>query len=150
MKVSSAMTREVICITPEDTLEDAYAIMTEWNIRHLPVVKEGRLVGLVSNRDVLAHMYQRDGATRAAALPVSDVMTTKLITCREDSTVGYVAGLMLDHQIGSVLVTDGLGHLRGLITTTDMLELLRERDDGGEHKVIPFQFSVREERRKVG
>jgi CBS domain-containing protein len=52
-KVREIMTRELLTIHPETTLEECMALMTKWHIRHLPVLSEGRLTGIVSMRDVV-------------------------------------------------------------------------------------------------
>lgn len=142
LRAASAMTRNVICLDPSDMLEDAAALMAEWHIRHLPVVQGGQLLGVVTDRDVLSHQHGAAGSRRIAPLPVREVMSPAPMTCRPSSTISYVAGLMIDHKIDCVPVTDVDGRLVGLVTTTDLLQLLRDRDDT-EHLVIPFDFRLR-------
>jgi len=139
----TVMTREVICVQPQDTLEDAYSLMTEWQIRHLPVVEGGILLGVLSDRDVLARAQVNGAVVAVPAMAVSVAMTPQpLVTCRPTSSVGYVAGLMLDYKIDCVPVTDVEGLLVGLVTSSDLLQLLRDRDDE-EHKILPFSYTVR-------
>jgi CBS domain-containing protein len=52
-KIREIMTREMITIHPETTLEECMALMTKWHIRHLPILSEGHLIGIVSMRDVV-------------------------------------------------------------------------------------------------
>ncbi len=52
-KIREIMTRELITVHPEATLEECMEVMTRWHIRHLPILSEGRLVGIVSMRDVV-------------------------------------------------------------------------------------------------
>jgi CBS domain-containing protein len=52
-KIREIMTREMITIHPETTLEECMALMTKWHIRHLPILAEGHLIGIVSMRDVV-------------------------------------------------------------------------------------------------
>ncbi|MBP1694586.1 MAG: domain containing rane protein [Chloroflexi bacterium] len=60
-KIREIMTRELLTINPETTLEECMALMTKWHIRHLPVLSEGQLVGIVSMRDVVqAIISKRD------------------------------------------------------------------------------------------
>jgi acetoin utilization protein AcuB len=144
MNTAAAMTRRVICISPDDSLEDAYALMTEWSIRHLTVVNEGQLVGVLSDRDVLRFMVRMDGVERVPALPVGAAMTTRPLTCVHLSSISHVAGLMIDHKIDAVPVLDDEGGLVGLVTSTDLLELLRE--GGSEsHKILPFRYELHNE-----
>lgn len=144
MKAAGAMTRDVICIRPEDMLDDAYTLMTEWNIRHLPVVKDGLLAGILSDRDVLLHGTRRAGTVTIPRIEVASIMTTHPVTCRPSSSVSYVAGLMVEYKIDCVPVTDVEGRLVGLVTSTDLLQLLRDREDDA-HKVLPFEFKLRPE-----
>ena len=55
MRASSAMTRKVVCVAPDDSLIDAQSIMVEWGVRHLPVLRGRELVGILSDRDVMLH-----------------------------------------------------------------------------------------------
>lgn len=141
MKAAAAMTRNVICIHPGDSLEEAYRLMGEWSIRHLPVVDEGEVVGILSDRDVLRVLHVADGTEQVPAMPVREVMTRHPYHCVPTSSISYVAGLMLDHRLDAVPVLHADGRLAGIVTSTDLLELLRERDDG-DHKILPFRFEV--------
>jgi CBS domain-containing protein len=140
MKAADAMTRKVICIHPEDSLEDAHALMTEWTIRHLPVVDEGVVVGILSDRDVLRVMQVDGEVERVPALLAGDVMHRRPHHCVPTSSISYIAGLMVDHKIDALPVLDAEGRLVGLVTSSDLLELLREKE--GDHKVLPFRFEV--------
>ncbi len=147
MKAAGAMTRQVICIKPTDPLNAAHALMNEWGIRHLPVLEHGRLVGILSDRDVLMRAaadpaHGPGGALRVPAVEVAQAMTTHPITCRPASSVSYVAGLMVEYKIDSVPVTDAEGRLVGLVTSTDLLQLLRDRGEEA-HQIIPFEFHLR-------
>ena len=140
MKAAEAMTRNVICIHPQDSLEEAYALMTEWTIRHLPVIDEGVVVGILSDRDVLRVM-QVDGTTeRIPAMEVGAAMSKRPHHCAPGSSISYVAGLMLDNKIDALPVLDPEGGLVGLVTSSDLIELLREKE--GDHKILPFRFEV--------
>lgn len=151
MQARTAMTRDVICISPDDTLEDAHLIMIQWRIRHLPVVATAgsrALVGILSDRDVLRHGALHGGLLMVPRIKVAQAMTTAPLTCAMTSTVAHVAGLMLDHRIDAVPVVTADGELQGLITGSDLLELLRDRDEK-EGKILPFTYNVRIETRAV-
>lgn len=153
MRATAAMTRNVICIQPDDSLEDAYSLMKEWNIRHLPVLEETVLVGMLSDRDVLLHASKKEIGgglieVHVPRVPVRQVMSRGLLTCRPTSSVAYVAGLMAEQKIDCVPVTDMDGRMIGLVTSTDLMQLLRDRDDVGG-KVIPFEFNLRTEVRPL-
>lgn len=62
-KISEIMTREMITIHPETSLEECMALMTKWHIRHLPILLEGRLIGIVSMRDVVQAIISKKEET---------------------------------------------------------------------------------------
>ncbi len=137
MKVAAAMTRDVIVISPEVTVGVAKRLMERWKIRHLPVVKAGRLVGILSDRDVLKYEAVVDFGRGVRA---GEAMTVAPVTCEASSSVGFVARMMLDHKIDSVPVIDSKGGVAGLVTSSDLLMLLVDRT-GAE--LLPFDYRLR-------
>jgi acetoin utilization protein AcuB len=133
MRTSVAMTREIVVVAPEVSVKAAERMMKRLHVRHLPVVSAGRLLGILSDRDLLER--------READVSVTcgEAMTPAPITCSPDTSVSRVAALMLEHKIDSVPVVDG-GQLVGLVTSSDLLELLVERDQA---QVLPIDFRLR-------
>jgi acetoin utilization protein AcuB len=125
------MTREVMTIAPETTVLKAGRLMIERTIRRLPIVDEGRLVGIVTYGDVR-------GARAAAAvgldvwelghqlsrLAVREIMTPNPVTISPDETIGAAARLMLKYMIGGLPVLDPRGELVGIITESDIFRLV--------------------------
>jgi acetoin utilization protein AcuB len=143
MKASRVMTRQVVCVPPTLTLARAYALLAEHRIRHLPVVEGNLLQGILSDRDLLTYAQRApDGQLSFPELPVSQVMSRRPITCKPNSKVTDIAALMLENKIDSVPVTDPAGHLRGLVTSTDLLEMLRTPDETYER--IPFTYELQD------
>lgn len=143
MKARAAMTRDVLCIAPADDLDAAWRMMQDLRVRHLPVLDGMRLVGILSDRDVLLRAtLLDDGAVDVPTIPVSHVMTPKPVTCQPSSTVSHVADIMLERKIDSLPVVDSQGNLVGLITSSDLLELLRAHDEEAT-RIIPLDFMVR-------
>jgi acetoin utilization protein AcuB len=141
MLVKERMTRSPIVAAPELPVPEALHLMRQEHIRRLPVVdKSGRLVGIVSDRDLL--LASPSPATSLSAweityllgrITVRDVMTRKVITVTEDSPLEDAARIMADSKIGGLpVVRDGA--LVGIITETDLfklfLELLGARERG--------------------
>lgn len=146
MKAVQAMTRNVVVIREEDSLEVAFDLMKEWDIRHLPVVKAGLLVGVLSDRDILPFTKAKgtEGGSPLADLTVRETMTRRPVTCSPTQTIGQIAGLMLDHKIDFVpVVEDADQELVGLITSTDLLDLLREREVLDATRTVPWSYAVR-------
>jgi acetoin utilization protein AcuB len=125
------MTRDVVWVDPEFSLHDAAEIMKEWEIRHLPVMEAGKLVGILSDRDVLLRTtLADDGATRVAAVPVRAAMTPDPISCAPTSSISHVALTMVGKKIDSLPVVDDDGQLIGLITSSDLMDLLAAQERG--------------------
>lgn len=143
MKASAAMTRNVVCVEPSDSLQDAYEIMFEWEIRHLPVLDGQRLVGILSDRDILIHASPNgDGGLEVEPLTVGEVMTSDPITCRATTSVTIISETMLRHKIDSLPVVDEGHHLVGLVTSSDLLELLIAKEDFSGMKPLSAQYSI--------
>ena len=129
--VGRLMRAHFVSVALGETVLDADRIMRLARIRHLPVVVNGRLVGVLSHRDVLeasiARLEKRDGVARAEhlrAIPVSAVMRADPYTATEDMALGDAARRMLGLKIGCLPVVrpgpDG-DALVGLITESDLL-----------------------------
>ena len=135
------MTRDIIVATPGLAIADAWRTLQRENIRHLPVTRSGRLVGILSDRDLL-----RAGdllASKELAFwdqTVAEVMTTKPVVCAPRTSIAEAARIMTTEKIDALPVVSG-DKLVGLITSTDLLLLLV---DSAPDKVIPFDFRLAE------
>lgn len=112
MKVSSWMSPDPMSTAPGVAAAEAGRAMHTYGIRHLPVVVHGRVLGMISDRDVRGAMPGRT---------VSDVMSSPAHVVGPDDTVETAARLMLSRHISALPVVDVAGHLIGMITTTDCL-----------------------------
>lgn len=119
MLVRHRMSQHPVTISPSDTLASARAKMQAGHFRRLPVVDDGQLVGMVTDRDIRGH------AGIEARTRVNMVMTAPAITASPDIPVEEAAGLMLTKQIGGLPVVEA-GQLVGIITTSDLLQAFRE------------------------
>ena len=145
MKALHAMTRNVVCVNEGDSLEAARDIMKEWEIRHLPVMRDNKLVGILSDRDVLLYSHSESaGNVQVDDHSVEEVMTKNPITCNASDSVSHIAGLMIDNKIDCVPITEtNLGGLLGVVTSTDLLDLLRERDLLEVSRGVPWSYAMR-------
>jgi acetoin utilization protein AcuB len=140
MRVAAAMTREVVTVPPELALSACWSIMQRRRIRHLPVVAHARLVGILSDRDVLLRSRADQAGLVPDAMSAEQAMTAVPVTCRASTTVAEAASLMIEQKIDALPVVDASGHLTGLVTSTDLLSLLTE-DEHLRHE-LPFVFRV--------
>jgi len=131
MNSTAIMTRDVVVVSPTVSVGAAGQLMNRLKIRHLPVIEDRRLVGILSDRDLLKH---------GSGVACAEAMTPAPVTCSPDSSVGRVAQLMLEHKIDSIPIVGPSGTLTGLVTSTDLLGLLVDREQA---RVLPFQFRLR-------
>jgi acetoin utilization protein AcuB len=116
--VAEVMNRRVVTVAPDATVAEARRLLDERRIRHVPVVAGGRVVGLVSDRDVRSAARGDPECTR-----VADIMTRDVLTVSPGARVEEAARLMLAHRIGGLPVLER-GELIGIVTTTDLLRAL--------------------------
>ncbi len=130
MLVKDWMTEEVIVLDENASIMKASQIMKENNIRRIPVVRAGKLVGIVSDRDIKEATPSKATALDVHELyyllsevRVKDIMTPDPITVRPEDTVEYAAVLMLENRISGLPVVDDEGRVVGIITQTDVFKL---------------------------
>ena len=126
LQVKDSMAREVTTLSPGDTAGDALALCRERRIRHLPVLKGGRLVGIVSDRDLRSSTPAFGDPDRAAALQrvlVEKVMAREVVTADPDDPIEQAANTMRERKIGCLPVMQG-DELVGILTTSDVMEAL--------------------------
>lgn len=129
--VETWMTDEVVWIASDATLPEAHKMMRDEEIRRLPVVDNGRLVGIVTLGDV--REAEPSSATSLSVwelnyllskLTIKEIMTPNPITVRTTNTVGEAAKVMLENRIGGVPVVDERGKLAGIITESDIFSMV--------------------------
>ena len=126
LQVKDSMTREVATLSPEDTAKTALALCRERRIRHLPVLEDGRLVGIASDRDFRDAAPPLGDPDRAAALAeirVGEVMGRDVVTALSGDPIEQAANTMRERRIGSLPVLDS-GELVGIVTASDVMDAL--------------------------
>lgn len=125
------MSRDVIFVEPDMLLSEAKALMVTHTIRRLPVVDNGRLVGIVTYGDIrgarpsaVNNINLWEMQHPMSQLVVAEIMTAGPITVTQDATVGEAAQLMLKQRIGGLPVMDANGALVGIITESDIFRLV--------------------------
>src|SRR5918911_2241801 len=124
--VSDAMSREIVTLSPDETAATALALCRERRIRHLPVLQRGRLVGIVSDRDLRSSTPALGDPDRAAALQrilVEDVMDHEVVTADPEDPIEQAANTMRERKIGCLPVLEG-DELVGIITASDVMDAL--------------------------
>ncbi len=130
--VREIMKTEVTTLGRNDTLQLAQDIMTLGRVRHFPVLEDGELVGVMSQRDLYkaslgSVMKYGEKAQREFldTIAVKEVMKYPPVTIAPQASVQEAARLMLKEKIGCLPVLDN-GELVGIVTETDMLQLVTE------------------------
>ena len=134
MKARDVMTPSPITVTPEATLAEVWDLMREADIRHVPVVEAGVLVGMVSDRDLasldVARVLTADGAEalrRALATPVVTVMSSDVIFVEMEDDLDDVIELMLEHKVGAIpVVRSDARDVMGIVSYIDVLRGIRD------------------------
>jgi CBS domain-containing membrane protein len=126
--VSEVMQSEFMHLSPKDGLDFVEEVMGLGRVRHFPVLDDGKLVGIVSHRDLLAASLTRildfEGTHRRSFLhsvEVGEVMSHEVRTVGPDIPLADVARIMLRHKIGCVVVVNEKREPLGLVTESDLL-----------------------------
>lgn len=132
MRVSDLMSRIVVTTPGTTPVLEARALMQKERIRHLLVVDDGRLSGIVTDRDIRLNMASPATSLSVwelnhllARLTVDQVMTRSVIVIDPERDAREAARIMIDHKIGALPVLEG-GRLLGILTETDLLRAFVE------------------------
>lgn len=131
MLIRHWMTKDVVTVSIDEPMPRAAGLMKEYNIRMLPVMKDGRIVGVLSDRDI-----KRASASDASTLDIHEllylldkltvkrIMTPDPITIPEDRSMDEAAQIMSENKISGLPVTDAGGNLVGIVTMSDVCRTL--------------------------
>lgn len=139
--VRDVMTPQVITVTPDSSWKDAVRLVEQARVHALPVVEDGRVVGIVAQSDLLLKeelltgpltmrampRQRRRDKIRARAMTVRQMMSKPVITIEPDAQLGTAARLLHRRRIGRLPVLDG-GELVGIVTRSDLLRVFLRED----------------------
>lgn len=129
MPVEDFTTPNPVTATEDMSIDALRQLMKEHGVRHLPVMRDGTVVGLVSDRDV--RLAQGLSAEHKIQVVAADIMTTDPVTVKASTPLDDVAYIMSDQKIGSVIVNEDSGEFLGIFTSTDALNALIEISRAG-------------------
>jgi CBS domain-containing protein len=126
IKVVDVMTKNPLVMTPAETIGQADELMTENRIRQLPVVDEGALLGIITDRDIRSFLAQSalvEPEERAKVLRtnVREIMTAEPLTLAPDDDLREAIELLIEEKIGGIPVVDQAEGLVGIVTYVDVL-----------------------------
>lgn len=131
MKVNEVMTRDPLTVEPDDTIREAEEIMTENDIRQLPVVRGTELLGIITDRDIRSFLGGRllispEERERAMNTKVGSIMSTQPISVSADDDLREVIETLIEEKVGGIPVVDEEQGLIGIVTYVDVLRCFLE------------------------
>jgi len=134
MIASEVMTRDPVSVGPGTSVAQVWNIMREMEIRHVPVVEGGKLLGIVSDRDLarvdVAGILSTEGADalrQELATPVVRIMSADVISIDTDTELSDAVELLIEHKVGALPVVEPeTRELRGILSYIDVLRALLE------------------------
>lgn len=129
MFVANRMTKNPITVSPETKVDEAAALMKKHHFRRLLVVADGKLVGFLSDKDIIkaapspaTTLAKYEINSLLAKMRIADIMAKEVISVQVDATIEEAALLMCNHKIGGLPVISSVGSVVGVITETDIFK----------------------------
>jgi len=129
MFVANRMTKNPITVSPDTKVDEAAALMKKHHFRRLPVVADGKLVGFLSDKDIIkaapspaTTLAKYEINSLLAKMRIADIMAKEVISVQVDATIEEAALLMCNHKIGGLPVISSVGTVVGVITETDIFK----------------------------
>ncbi len=145
MRVEDLMTSKVFTVEQHDLIDRVFFLIHYERIRHLPVVEKGKVIAIVSDRDLYkalgpkSNSHAIESASGAAELhvvpkKVQHIMHRGVITVSRDTYASEAAALMTEHKIGALPVVDKDNKLVGILSSTDILRVFSKIEKAGEKR----------------
>jgi CBS domain-containing protein len=117
LKVSEVMTAQVVTAKPETTVREMARMMTEIDSGVIPIAQDGKVLGLVTDRDIVVRVVATGGSLDAAA---SEIMTDEVQSCQAEDNLIDAAAKMGSHQVRRLVVYNDAGRLAGILSLGDV------------------------------
>ena len=124
MKVQEIMSTKVESIAPTTVLRHAARKMADLNVGALPIVEDGKLLGIITDRDVSVFAIAMGHDPQSTE--VQKVMTKEVFTCNENQTLAEAASIMEEHKIRRLAVVDANEAVSGFLSVDDLAHVSRE------------------------
>ncbi|MDB5080899.1 MAG: domain containing rane protein [Chloroflexi bacterium] len=167
MNVGDIMTREVVFVTPTTLVSQVARVLVEYNISGVPVVDNGKVVGIVTEEDLvmrdaiidmphffgvfdsvfyLATKHDFDEEMhKILATEAQDLMASKVVTINQDASVQALATLMIKKEVNPVPVLDDNDELVGIVSRSDLVRLMVAEEEAGLAAEPPISATVNEQ-----
>ena len=124
MRVEEFTTPDPITVAEETPIEELQVLMAEHGVRHLPVLRDGEVVGVISERDV--RLVSGLSLAERRQIRAQDLMADEPFVVHASTLLDDVAMEMVQRRVGSAIVRDEAGDFLGIFTQTDALKALIE------------------------
>jgi acetoin utilization protein AcuB len=134
MKIVDVMTKNPLVMTPAETIGRASELMAENRIRQLPVIDDGAVLGIITDRDIRSFLaqsslFEPEKRARALKTNVADIMTTVPLTLSPVDDLRDAVELLIEEKIGGIPIVDEAEGLVGIVTYIDVLRCFLNRLD---------------------
>ncbi|WP_269714289.1 CBS domain-containing protein [Caulobacter sp. NIBR2454] len=119
MKVSEVMTAQVVTAKPDTSVREIARLMSEIDSGALPIVEDGKVTGLITDRDIVVRLVAKGGDLDG---PVSEVMSSDIQSCSEDDNLADATAKMANHSVRRLVVLNGAGRLTGILSLGDVAQ----------------------------
>lgn len=123
--LSTIMTRKVVTVSPSDKLTAVKNILFDQRFHHIPVVKNEKLVGIITSYDIMKLNLKFEDYENIA---VEEVMTKKIVTLEANEKIGAAAQIFLRHLFHGLPIVNGEGDLQGIVTTHDIMRYVFDKE----------------------
>ena len=123
LRVSEIMNRNLITVSPQDTVFKAAKLMSEHNIGSVVVMEKGVLRGIVTERDLISRYIAREDGRKPEEVKVEEVMTKEPIVVRDNMDIDEAARIMVDHNVRRLIVVNSNQKVVGIISSRDILKV---------------------------
>jgi acetoin utilization protein AcuB len=147
MHVEELMTSKVFVVEQDDYIDRVFFLLHYESIRHLPVVEKGKVIGIVSDRDLYKALGPKSNSRaiadatgpnttelHVAPKKVRHIMRRGVITVNRDTSASEAAAIMADNKIGALPVVDRDDKLVGILSATDILRVFSKIDKASDEK----------------
>lgn len=138
--IGHIMTKDIIAAGPTNIFSQLFQFFSERNINHMPIVENGKLIGIISNKDIVRLLYKymivqkrTDIAALDEELKIIDLMTKDVLTATEDTTIVDVKDMFGKQPFHCLPVVNAEGHLVGIVTPKDLMKMKIIHIDGSDY-----------------
>jgi len=147
MRVEDLMTSKVFTVEQNDLIDRVFFLIHYEKVRHLPVVEKGKVIGIVSDRDMYKAMGPKSNSNAIEAMSsqgstelhviskkVQNIMRRGVLTVHPDTYASEAAAIMADNKVGALPVVNKDNKLVGIISSTDILRVFSKIEKASEER----------------